>query len=40
MQHSKMKIAPAIIGYIGIIDHTIKVRIPNKKTMLLVSSLT
>jgi hypothetical protein len=30
MQHSKMKIAPAISGYIQIIDHTIKVKIPKR----------
>jgi len=30
MQHSKMKIAPAIIGYIGITGHTIKVKIPKR----------
>jgi hypothetical protein len=30
MQHSKMKTAPAISGYIQIIDHTIKVKIPKR----------
>jgi hypothetical protein len=28
MQHSKIKTAPAISGYFGIIGHTIKVEIP------------
>jgi len=30
MQHSKLKIAPAISGYIGIIGHTIEVKIPKR----------
>jgi hypothetical protein len=30
MQHSKIKIASAISGYIGIIGHTIQVKIPKR----------
>jgi hypothetical protein len=30
MQHSKIKIAPAISGYTGIIGHTIKLKIPKR----------